>query len=329
MITFWVRPAMFENKERYYRMKNRKHTFVVALVVVALFAVLAVGCSNGQPADSASASAVQEASPQVQLTSMGRLLSDLVAAHETPSAEANQAIDADLAQIQSENAQNYAIASSIANHWKAVYLDPNYQLFLHSGGEYATELQGTAIVDSPTHAFVVLGYELKNGEMADELKARCEAAAAAARSYPNTVLVCSGGATGQNNPENHTEAGMMRDYLVNVCGIDESRILVDERARTTAENAINTLQIMQQNGCQTMTIVTSGYHQRWGQADYNAMTAIMSQQTGYAPQIVANYCANVVNSDPRYEHDDRIAVMQIAQMLQLPESDIEALRQGI
>lgn len=121
----------------------------------------------------------------------------------------------------------------------------------------------------------------------------------------------------------------MRDYLVNVCGIDESRILVDERARTTAENAINTLHIMQQNGCQTMTIVTSGYHQRWGQADYNAMTAIMSQQTGYAPQIVANYCANVVNSDPRYEHDDRIAVMQIAQMLQLPESDIEALRKGI
>lgn len=303
---------------------------VSALVALLLVATLVVGCSGTQTGESASASASQEgAAATAELTSRGQLLLDLATAYESPSDAANQAIDADLATIQSQSQQDYAVASAIASHWHTLYLDGGYVLYVHGGGELADELATAGIPNSPTHAFVVLGYALKDGEMAEELKQRCETAAAAARSYPNTVLVCTGGATGQNNPERHTEAGLMRDYLVNVCGIDGSRILTDEQAMTTAENATNTLKIMQQNGCQTMTIVTSTYHQRWGQADYNAMAAIMQQQTGYAPQIIANYCANVQSADPRYERDDRIAVMQIAQMWGLPESDMELLTQSL
>ena len=88
---------------------------------------------------------------------------------------------------------------------------------------------------------MVLGYELLNGGMTDELKGRCDAAAAAAKTFPASLLVCSGGATGQNNPQRHTEAGLMKDYLVDECGIAAERVFTDERALTTAENIISIL----------------------------------------------------------------------------------------
>jgi len=49
------------------------------------------------------------------------------------------------------------------------------------------EITDSGIPDTSSHAFIVLGYELKDGEMTDELKDRCKAAAAAAKMYPNTM----------------------------------------------------------------------------------------------------------------------------------------------
>ena len=160
--------------------------------------------------------------------------------------------------------------------------------------------------------------------MTDELVGRCRAAAAAARSFPSAILVCSGGATGKNNPEGRTEAGLMKDYLVDTCGIDAGRIFTDERAMTTLENAANTFEILRANGVETFTIVTSSYHQRWSQVLYNAMAALYSQAYGYSPRIVGNYCFPVDPGD-RYRHDDRIAVRQLTDMLGLSEDVLEAM----
>lgn len=49
------------------------------------------------------------------------------------------------------------------------------------------EITDSGIPDTSSHAFIVLGYELKDGEMTDELKGRCKAAAAAAKMYLNTM----------------------------------------------------------------------------------------------------------------------------------------------
>ncbi len=142
------------------------------------------------------------------------LLSDLQDAVASPSPDFTQAIDADLATIRTVSPRDYSVAKAIADHWERVYLDPGYRLNLYDGEAVANELKRSGIVNSRTHAFVVLGYELKGGEMTDELKGRCDAAAAAAKAFPETILVCSGGATGANNPDRHTEAGMMKAYLV-------------------------------------------------------------------------------------------------------------------
>ena len=248
-----------------------------------------------------------------------KLLDTLVNAYERPSDQDNAVIDGALDAIRQVSDSDYEVARAIAAHWRAVYLDEAYQLYVHREGEkYAEALVETGLEDSDRHAIVVLGYELKNGEMTGELMGRCDAAAAAARSFPSAIIVCSGGATGDNNPGNHTEAGLMRDYLVEEHGIDPSRIHIDENAMTTLENAVNTLEILKRQGTETMTIVTSTYHQRWGQALYNAVSALYREAYGYSVEIEENYCYEIEPSKDVYRYDDRIAARQIAQLLGVP-----------
>lgn len=180
------------------------------------------------------------------------------------------------------------IARAIADHWKSV-TDPAYRMYLYQGGETAGELEDSGLDFSGKHAFVVLGYALSDGKMQDELVGRCKAAAAAARSCPDAVLITTGGATGQNNPHMHTEAGMMKDYLVQKQGIDAERIFTETDAMITAENAVNSFRIMREQGIETYTVITSNYHQLWSQVLFNAMAAIWEKDTGYRVRMVGNY----------------------------------------
>lgn len=250
---------------------------------------------------------------------MGRLLTDLLIAYEQPGEVDLPRIDADVAAIADE--ADRAVAASVAEHWKKVYLDPDYRLLILGTDDPAL----LEIPDPAAHAFAVLGYALQDGEMTDELKGRCDAAAAAARAFPGSILVCTGGATGPNNPEKHTEAGLMKDYLVNVCGIEAERIFTDERAMTTAENAVNTFAILREQDIRTMTIVTSSYHQRWGQVLYNALAAQYLQRYGYSAVIVGNYCYDIEPETAAYRQGQRIAVRQLAQILGLPREALSGL----
>lgn len=258
-------------------------------------------------------------------SNFGKLFVDLMHAYERPSDGDEQAIAEDVEAIAAVRAEDGELARAIAAHWEDVYLDSDYNLYLYHGEQKAAELEQSPLADSADHAFVVLGYKLKNGGMTDELKGRCDAAAAAARSYPNAMIVCSGGATGSNNPDKRTEAGLMKDYLVRHCGIDATRIFIDEDAMTTLQNAVNTLDILQAQGARTMTLVTSSYHQRWSQVVYNAMAEICRQMRGYSVRIEENYSFEI-KPDDEYLHDDRWAIRQLCSMLELPDSVIEEMK---
>ena len=248
----------------------------------------------------------------------GHILSDLLDAYENNSPLVQDRLLFDLKTIRAVNTRDYVVAKAISDHWARVYLDTEYHLNLFHDADQASDLSDSGIPDTSSHAFVVLGYELEDGEMTDELKGRCEAAAAAAKMYPSAILVCTGGATGSNNPEHHTEAGMMREYLAEQCGISPNRIFTDETAMTTAENAMNTLAILKNRGVKTMTIVTSSYHQRWGQVLYNAMSAVYGQQYGYMPEIISNYCFSIEPENKAFQNDARIAISQLASILHIP-----------
>ena len=242
------------------------------------------------------------------------LIIDLVLASENPCEETINQIDCDTEAMKDE------LALSIAENWKEVWINPEYHLNLFGEDDPAL------LPITGRHAFVVLGFQLKDGEMTDELKGRCNAAAAAAKVFPDSILVCTGGATGENNPENHTEAGMMKQYLTDVCDIAPERIFTDERAMDTVENARNTLEILKAHAIETMTIVTSSYHQRRGETLHQAMAAKFKQKYGYSVYVTGNFSFYVEKDEQSQQNEMRITMIQLCSILELPEEQTEQIR---
>ena len=197
--------------------------------------------------------------------------------------------DAKVTAIRRQDADEGDVAQAIVDHWFANVLDEDYPMYIYRGGETASELAEIGMDFGEKHAFVVMGFRLENGRPAEELEGRCEAAAAAARAFPDAILVCTGGVTGTGNPEGHSEAGEMKKYLSERCGIDADRIFTDPDAMDTPENAVNTVRILQEQGVDTYTIVTSDYHQLWSQVLFNAVAAMSEKETGHPLRLVGNY----------------------------------------
>lgn len=199
-----------------------------------------------------------------------------------------EAVERVIRTIGERSGDDGDVARAIYDNWKEI-TDPAFVTYTWQGGENAGELEDSGLDFSGKHAFVVLGYALMNGEMRDELIGRCDAAAAAARSWPDAILITTGGATGPNNPYMHTEAGMMKDYLVKECGIGEARIFTDPDATLTSDNAVNAFRIMKEQGIETYTIVTSDYHLRWALVLFNAVGAVYEKDTGCRIRMAGNY----------------------------------------
>ncbi len=204
---------------------------------------------------------------------------------------------------------NDEFSAAIAACWENAYGDDAYALRLYGASDPALlPVEGR-------HAFVVLGLELADGEMREELKGRCDAAAAAARAFPDSVLVLSGGATGENNPDAHTEAGMMQAYLTERCGIGAERIFTDERALTTVGNAVNTYAILRRLGIESFTLVTSGYHVPRAVLLYEILGLINRDVLGDTPRIVENYAFDAPAPEGTEVTDPFIAAMQLREIL--------------
>ncbi len=194
-----------------------------------------------------------------------------------------------LGEIRKESETDYLIARAITEHWEKTVLDVDYRMFYHRDRDRAYTLERSGLDFSGKHAIVVLGYQLQDGSMQAELMGRCEAAAAMARSFPDAILICTGGATGSNNPEGYTEAGRMKWYLENRCGIDADRIFTDPEAMTTMDNAVNSFRIMKEQGVEVYTLVTSDYHHRWAAIIFNAVAAVYENHAGYKTRMAGNY----------------------------------------
>ena len=221
----------------------------------------------------------------------------------------------DLVKSDMKALENNEWAAFIAEKWNKIYFSPDYRLYIDGKDD------PESLPISGKHAFVVLGFELENGEMQDELKARCEAAATAAKAFPDSILVCSGGATGDNNPEGHTEAGLMKEYLVQNCGIAPERVYIDESAMTTLDNAANTFTILKNQRVDTITIVTSSYHQRRANILYETLAEIVRKTEGVSITVAGNYSCEAQALNVLEKFDARIAAMQLNEILMyfLPE----------
>lgn len=71
-------------------------------------------------------------------------------------------------------------------------------------------------------------------------------------------IVFSGAAEDEDSPSN---AAVMSG-IATASGVPEEAIIVDEYGRTTKQNAEETAQLLKEEGVTSMILVTSGYHQR-------------------------------------------------------------------
>ena len=108
---------------------------------------------------------------------------------------------------------------------------------------------------------VGLGFQLNpDGTMRDELIERLKVMLEASRKYPNAIIVCTGGGTAADDPA-ATEAGRMAEWL-QAQGVNPRRIIVEDWSLTTAQNAMNTFDILTDRYPQVrqIAIISSDYH---------------------------------------------------------------------
>ncbi len=132
------------------------------------------------------------------------------------------------------------------------------------GGFHSSVAQAApppAVKDFSRPAIVVLGYGLNpNGTMRTILRRRVLTGLAVAQFFPQSPVIVTGG-----NPQNgHTEAEQMRKMLL-LFGFPDSRILVEDKANSTVQNAQFSVPLAKQAGTSGIILVTSTTHQ--GRAD--------------------------------------------------------------
>lgn len=104
---------------------------------------------------------------------------------------------------------------------------------------------------------LILGHALENNAPSEVLVKRCERAAEYLKKYPDTTAIACGGITGKE--QTVSEAQVIKELLVK-SGIDESRIVLEDKSTTTAENFYNAKKLMGKTEDATVLLLSSSYH---------------------------------------------------------------------
>ncbi|MGR5063977.1 YdcF family protein [Photobacterium sp. DNB22_13_2] len=111
-------------------------------------------------------------------------------------------------------------------------------------------------VPTPRHAIVTLGYKLNNdGSIANPLIQRLEHTLKLATQSPDSLVIVTGGV----ETAGITEAEQMKAWLVEN-GINGSRVIKEDKAANTIENAQHSLEILQRHQIQHTTLVSASIH---------------------------------------------------------------------
>lgn len=190
--------------------------------------------------------------------------------------EDNEQVENVLQKIKSKDKLIFQRDKEIIDYW--YYIDD--EMILNMG--VAPDL----LPNSRAHAFVVLGYALNNdGSLRPEAIGRCDVAYKSAIKYPNSLIFVTGGGTASQN-KNVTEAGQMKDYLVNVKGLNANRIVTETKAMDTIQNAKNTVIKLIDYHIKTITVITSDYHIRRGNILFKGQIMVETEKLGIDPIII-------------------------------------------
>lgn len=117
----------------------------------------------------------------------------------------------------------------------------------------ATELDAIIVLGAGIH----YDPETETSRLTVDAMARCVKAAEIAREN-DAVLIVSGAIPG-SMPESPSEAAVMRDFLIEI-GVPAERILIEDQARTTFENAVESVKMVRARDLTEVAVVTQGWH---------------------------------------------------------------------
>ena len=186
-------------------------------------------------------------------------INDILTYHYYYQDEAKDKVEALLNEYQNAYPENGKLWTEIINYW---YEANNMKVNI---GEIPEGLD-----DDNTTAIVVLGFKLNDdGTMQDELMGILDTAYMVAQKYTNIYVALTGGGTALNNT-NATEADLMAAYLIDK-GVDENRIIIENKSKTTVENAEFTYTILREKypNVNKIIMITSHYHVPRGCILYN------------------------------------------------------------
>ena len=125
--------------------------------------------------------------------------------------------------------------------------------------------------------------------MRDELAGRLNVAKASAEKYPNAFVLCTGGPTAYDNKD-ATEADVMARWLIeNV--ISENRVIAENKSLTTAQNAMYSLNILDEKYPQVtkLAVISSDYHIASGNLLFGAESTLRAEAAGLEKyEIISN-----------------------------------------
>lgn len=114
--------------------------------------------------------------------------------------------------------------------------------------------------DENADILLILGCRVKGDTAEDTLKMRIERAREYLEKHPDTIAIACGGIV--HDDQTKSEAEVIKDSLVS-CGIQESRIILEDKSLTTKQNFINAKAIienMKDEKTFTIAFLSSDFH---------------------------------------------------------------------
>lgn len=151
---------------------------------------------------------------------------------------------------------------------------------------------------------VIMGFGLNpDGTIRPELEKRLQVGLASAKKYPNAYVILTGGPTAADDVT--TEAGQMARWL-RLKGLEEDRIIVENRSLSTAQNAKFVCAIVEQDypRIRSLAVVTSDYHIARSFMNFSALCDYNTIVHGKpAIGVLAHAC-----SDPGYKTSESLTM---------------------
>lgn len=220
------------------------------------------------------------------------LCSDIVYTYKTLQNEGRDEIGRMLSELKTED-------QALGDTWQSIM---NYWEFINNDFETVPDVLPDGLPNDDSLCIVVLGFQLEeDGGMTEELKGRCETALKSAEKYPNAFVAVTGGGTARRNPD-ATEADSMASWLISH-GISGERIIVENRSKTTVENAKFTCSILTQQYPQVkmLAVVSSDYHLPEGCLLFNTQARLSAWQTETEALAVCTNAAYVTEGKAEYD----------------------------